>query len=187
MISTIISTRMQVQTKASATSPQQYRSTIDCFRQILANHGWRGVYHGQWATVLREWQGYGAYFLAYEMLVQRATVASGKKVSDLPMWQVMSFGAAAGYAMWIPVFPLVCCNLWDVTKHVTAINSRIQQFQDSIKSRIQTDALDPSKRKYAGWTDCLRQTLRHEGVAGLYRGFLPCLLRAAPVNGKCRW
>jgi solute carrier family 25 carnitine/acylcarnitine transporter 20/29 len=50
--------------------------------------------------------GYAGYFFAYEMLVQRAT-RDGKRVQDLPTWQVMSFGAAAGYAMWIPVYPLV--------------------------------------------------------------------------------
>jgi hypothetical protein len=55
-------------------------------------------------------------------------------------------------------------------------------LKDSIKSRMQTDSLDPKLRQYSGSWDCLIKTLRHEGVSGLYRGFWPCLLRAAPVN-----
>jgi len=100
-----IRTRMQVQTESNRT----YASTADCFRQIRQQYGWRGVYKGQVVTMLREWQGYGGYFLVYELLVQRAVASSGKPVNELPMWQVMSFGACAGYGMWLPVFPIVRC------------------------------------------------------------------------------
>jgi solute carrier family 25 carnitine/acylcarnitine transporter 20/29 len=54
---------------------------------------------------------------------------------------------------------------------------------DVIKSKIQTDALEVAKRQYSSTLDCARKVLRTEGIAGLYRGFVPCMLRAAPVNG----
>lgn len=53
-----------------------------------------------------------------------------------------------------------------------------------MKSRLQTDSLDVSKQRYKGIVDCFRKIIQSEGVGGLYRGFLPCMLRAAPVNGK---
>lgn len=33
---------------------------------------------------------------------------------------------------------------------------------------------------YTGLLDCLQQTVRHEGVTGLYRGMVPNLLKAVP-------
>lgn len=98
-----IRTRMQVQT---AGQPAEYKSTADCLRKIAGQYGLRGVYKGQMITMLREWQGYGGYFFAYEWLAQQATKRQGIQVSQLPTWQVMCFGAAAGYAMWLPIFPL---------------------------------------------------------------------------------
>lgn len=141
--------------------PKVYTSTLKAYQRIFSQYGIQGLYKGQVITMLREWQGYGAYFLAYEWLVQRATVHAGRNKSDLSLWEVMSFGALAGYAMWIPVFPV-----------------------DSIKSRIQTDALNPAEAKYKGWMDCASKVVKSEGVGALYRGFLPCLLRAAPVNAS---
>lgn len=154
-----IRTRMQVQSKVSMAGSDFYTSTADCFKKIYGRFGVQGVYKGQAVTMLREWQGYGAYFLAYELLVQRAMHQSNIQRKDLSVWQVMSFGALAGYAMWIPAFPL-----------------------DNLKSRIQTDSLTKADRKYKSLMDCVRVVLKCEGVAGLYRGFVPCMLRAAPVN-----
>jgi solute carrier family 25 carnitine/acylcarnitine transporter 20/29 len=53
---------------------------------------------------------------------------------------------------------------------------------DVIKSKIQTDNLDKSKRQYSSSYDCAKQTLAKEGVKGFFRGFGPCMLRAGPVN-----
>ena len=90
-----IRTRMQVQTSL------EYKSTLDCFKKIYSEHGLRGIYKGQPVTMIREFLGYGGYFFAYETLVQNAvSKVSGMKVSDLPTWKVMLFGAGAGYAMW---------------------------------------------------------------------------------------
>lgn len=72
----------------------------------------------------------------------------------------MMCGAAGGYGMWLPVYPI-----------------------DSIKSKIQTDGFGKDA-KYKGMVDCAQQIYRQQGIPGFYRGFLPCLLRAAPVNAS---
>ena len=151
-----IRTRMQVQSSGSAAA---YSSTLDCFKKIYSAHGVRGIYKGQATTMLREWQGFGGYFFVYEMLVQNATKGAGIRVSDLPTWKVMLFGAMAGYGMWLPVYPI-----------------------DVIKSKLQTDSIVPAKQRYKGFMDCLRKVVQAEGAAGLYRGFTACMLRAGPVN-----
>ncbi|KAI8986596.1 mitochondrial carrier domain-containing protein [Pilobolus umbonatus] len=149
-----IRTRLQVQTGDG------FKGPIDCIRQIYRSHGIQGIYKGQMVTVAREFQGYGAYFLAYEYLVQQSMRKSGlTKRSDLPTWKVCAFGGMAGYAMWFTVYPL-----------------------DAIKSKLQTDGFTSETRKYQSTLDCARKIMATEGAAGFFRGIGPCLLRAAPVN-----
>lgn len=51
-----------------------------------------------------------------------------------------------------------------------------------IRSRLQQRA-DPSRSvRYIGVMHALRQTLRREGLAGLYRGLAPNVLRVMPQS-----
>ncbi|KAK9727569.1 Mitochondrial carrier protein ymc2 [Basidiobolus ranarum] len=164
-----IRTRLQVQTSSSpalsGTSGTQvpskafYTGPIDCIRKIYQSHGLRGIYKGQIATVIREFQGYGAYFLTYEYLVQRAIQKENKARDELSTWTVCAYGATAGYAMWLTIYPI-----------------------DIIKSKLQTDSFDITSQKYKSLLDCARKTFTHEGIAGFFRGATPCIIRAAPAN-----
>ena len=51
---------------------------------------------------------------------------------------------------------------------------------DIIKSKIQVD--NPRNPLYTGTIDAFVKVARAEGVAGLYRGFTPCMGRAFPAN-----
>ncbi|KAI9483451.1 MAG: mitochondrial carrier domain-containing protein [Benjaminiella poitrasii] len=149
-----IRTRLQVQTGTGFSGP------IDCIRKIYQSYGISGIYKGQAITMLREFQGYGAYFLAYEFLVQDAMKKNNlEKRSDLPTWKVCAFGAAAGYAMWLTIYPM-----------------------DAIKSKLQTDGFTAQTKQYSSALNCARITFAKEGAAGFFKGIGPCLLRAAPVN-----
>lgn len=148
-----IRTRLQVQTGAGYSGP------IDAISQIYRSHGIRGIYKGQMMTVLREGVGYSAYFACYEWLVQRTMESEQLTRKEIPTTQVCLYGALSGYAMWGMMYPL-----------------------DVIKSKLQTDSLDASKRQYRSAIDCARQVFATEGVKGFFRGFGPCMLRAAPVN-----
>ncbi|KAF9083423.1 Mitochondrial carrier protein ymc2 [Mortierella sp. AM989] len=136
-----------------------FTGPIDAVQKIYAQHGLRGLYKGQAVTMVREFQGYGAYFAAYEYLVQRAMRLENKQRSELSTVKVVAFGACAGYAMWMTVYPI-----------------------DVIKSKLQTDGFTAATRQYSSAIDCARQTLAKEGVAGFFKGFAPCILRAAPAN-----
>jgi len=48
---------------------------------------------------------------------------------------------------------------------------------DVIKSKIQTDSLDPAKRQYKGMIDCVRKTWSREGWRGFTGGLGPTLIR----------
>ncbi|KAJ2772623.1 Mitochondrial carrier protein ymc2 [Coemansia nantahalensis] len=150
-----IRVRLQVQTAGAAA---QYRGPGDCIAQIYRGHGLAGIYRGQTSTLLRELNGYGMYFLAYEALIQRTVRATGRPRAEIPSSQVCLYGGAAGLAMWLTSYPI-----------------------DVVKSKMQTDGFGPA-RAYRGTLDCVRQTLQREGVRGFFRGIAPCLLRAVPAN-----
>ncbi|PVU97509.1 hypothetical protein BB561_000515 [Smittium simulii] len=149
-----IRTRLQIQNAGQ----ELYSGTIDCVKKISAEYGVSALYKGMVPTLYREFFGYGAYFLAYEYFVARELAKSGGKRADLASWKVCLYGSYAGFSMWLLCFPI-----------------------DAIKTKIQTDAFAANAR-YKSTLDCLTSTLKSGGVAGLYRGLSPCLLRAAPAN-----
>ena len=82
----------------SAKSPI-YKGPFDAIKQISSAHGISGIFKGQVATFTREAVGYGAYFCAYEMLVQRHMRVKNVKREELPAAYAVLYGAAAGYAV----------------------------------------------------------------------------------------
>eukprot|EP00117_Sycon_ciliatum_P021064 scpid61454/ scgid18582/ Mitochondrial carnitine/acylcarnitine carrier protein; Carnitine/acylcarnitine translocase; Solute carrier family 25 member 20 len=57
---------------------------------------------------------------------------------------------------------------------------------DTIKVRLQTMYRAPAlgQRTFTGLADCGMQTIRHEGVAGLFKGLVPPMLAAVPSNAS---
>ncbi|KAJ2514788.1 Mitochondrial carrier protein ymc2 [Coemansia sp. RSA 1939] len=151
-----IRVRLQVQTAGASA---QYSGPLDCIKLIYRGAGISGIYKGQIPTVIREFNGYGMYFLAYEALVQRKMAESGLARSELSSGLVCLYGAAAGFAMWLTSYPI-----------------------DVVKSKLQTDGFSAESRKYSGSIDCVRKIMKQEGVGGFFRGITPCILRAAPAN-----
>ena len=49
---------------------------------------------------------------------------------------------------------------------------------DTVKTRFQAGG-------YSSLLACARETVADIGIRGLYRGFLPVMLRAAPANAAC--
>lgn len=84
----------------SAKNALFFTGPVDAVQKIYANYGIRGLYKGQAITMVREFQGYGAYFAAYEYLIQRAMRLENKERSELSTVKVVAYGACAGYAMW---------------------------------------------------------------------------------------
>ncbi|SNX84593.1 probable YMC1 - Protein of the mitochondrial carrier family (MCF) [Melanopsichium pennsylvanicum] len=140
--------------------PPLYRGPVDCIRQITTQSGlFNGVFRGQIPTFAREFHGMGMYFLTYEALVQYKLEKDNLKRDQLPNTYAMFAGAMAGYGLWLTAYPA-----------------------DIIKSKLQTDSLNPNQRRYKGTLDCIKQTLKQDGVKGLFRGLLPTLVRSPFAN-----
>eukprot|EP00128_Syssomonas_multiformis_P006590 Colp12_sorted_trinity150504_noHs@31757 len=145
--------RMQIQGKGQ----QEYSSSFDCLKKVYRQYGITGVYKGLLATVVREAGGAASYYTVYALLVRQLTGSPTKSAADLATWQVLMCGGLAGIMFWTPMFPA-----------------------DVIKSKMQADSF--ANPKYTGYMQCIRSTVAEEGLAGLYRGFSPCMMRAIPAN-----
>ncbi|KAF8059734.1 SPAC4G9.20c [Scenedesmus sp. PABB004] len=142
---------------AGGLNPEEnYKGNWDCAKKIFRNHGLRGMYSGYLSTLARDMQGYAWFFFGYEATVHYLA-GPGKTKADLHYSQVMLAGVMAGFGLWGSMFPI-----------------------DTIKSKIQADSL--SKPQFKGTMDCIRQSLKVEGAAGMWRGVTAALWRAIPVN-----
>ncbi|KAK6497726.1 hypothetical protein TWF481_012129 [Arthrobotrys musiformis] len=144
-------------------------------RQIFANNGIRGLYHGGIITSLRDSIGYGWYFYAYE---------ASKSLLGLESETMTSLvaGGIAGCVTWASIYPL-----------------------DVVKTRVQTQSLvvnsgaggggagcgerdgllggNGGRRGYGmGAWDHTKAIWRTEGVKGYFTGFWWCMGRSFFVN-----
>jgi len=126
---------------------------------ILKERGLAGAYQGIVATLLRNAPANAAYYGVYEYAREWQT-KPGQTKNELAKWRVVMAGGLGGWAYWASIYPL-----------------------DLIKSSIQSDHIDPSKRIYSGTLDATKRIYTQYGIKGFFRGFTPCLLRAFPANG----
>ncbi len=142
-----------------AAVPTAHRGPIDCIRQVLGQSGlFNGVYRGQIPTFAREFHGMGMYFLTYEALVSHSWPRITLRGTSCPAATQCS-QVPAGYGLWLTAYPA-----------------------DIIKSKLQTDSLNPAQRRYKGTLDCVKQTFKADGVKGFFRGLLPTLVRSPFAN-----
>ncbi|CAD6569635.1 MAG: hypothetical protein TREMPRED_005358 [Tremellales sp. Tagirdzhanova-0007] len=152
--------RIRLQTQPNNITPKLYDGPLDCAVKLYRAAGLGGVFKGQVSTMWRDGLGYGSYFLVYEWLVQRHLRMTGAKRDEIsPLWAV-TYGAAAGYGLWASIYPI-----------------------DVIKSKLQTDSLDPTKREFSGMVDCARTVWRKQGWRGFAGGLGPTLIRSPFANG----
>ncbi|KAF5261904.1 hypothetical protein FOXYS1_7403 [Fusarium oxysporum] len=149
--------RIRLQTQPHG-EKKLYSGVSACVRKIWQHQGISGIYRGQAVTILREFHGYGVWFVAYEGLVQHVARMEGKKRSEIESWKFAVCGGLAGEFLWLLSHPL-----------------------DVIKSKMQSDGFGHDQ-KYKTMREAIRQTWRMGGVSGLFEGIGPALLRAMPVS-----
>lgn len=136
-----------------------YSGPLDCVRKIGAHQGvLRGLYRGEAVTVYREAFAYGAWFTAFEYLMNADAARNKVDRKDVPGWKVAFYGGLAGEALWLSSYPF-----------------------DVIKSKMQTDGFGPNQ-KYPTMRSCFATVWRTEGARGFWKGIWPTLLRAMPVS-----
>ena len=148
--------QVQGQKKLAPGEKPQYSGGLDVVRQLYKQGGIRSVFRGSAATLARDGPGSAAYFAAYEYIKRSLTPkdpATGKPSGQLSLPAVTCAGAAAGVAMWIPVFPV-----------------------DTVKSRLQT------AQGNVTIGGVVRELYGRGGYKAFFPGFGPALARAVPAN-----
>lgn len=134
----------------------KYSGGVDVVKQLYKEGGIRSVFRGSFATLARDGPGSAAYFATYEYIKRRLTPidpATGRASGDISLLAITGAGAAAGVAMWIPVFPV-----------------------DTVKSRLQTMEGKPTVG------GVINGLYRNGGLKAFFPGFGPALARAVPAN-----
>ncbi|GJN66998.1 carnitine/acyl carnitine carrier [Purpureocillium lilacinum] len=148
--------QVQGQKKLAPGEKPKYNGGLDVVRQLYREGGLRSVFRGSAATLARDGPGSAAYFAAYEYIKRAMSPrdpVTGKPTGELSLTAVTCAGAAAGVAMWIPVFPV-----------------------DTVKSRLQT------AEGHATLGGVVRELYAKGGYRAFFPGFGPALARAVPAN-----
>ncbi|KAI0999227.1 hypothetical protein K3495_g8971 [Podosphaera aphanis] len=152
--------RIRLQTQPTGAG-KLYAGPIDCVRQLYIHGGvFRGLYRGGVATIVREAQAYGTWFLAFEYMMNADSARNQIERKEIPTYKTAFYGGLAGEALWLSSYPF-----------------------DVVKSKMQSDGFG-SKMKYKSMSHCVQQTFKAGGMAGFWKGIGPTLVRAIPVSAS---
>lgn len=141
--------------------PGDHRGPVDMARDILRREGLRGLYRGLAVTALRDAPAHGVYFWTYERARERLHPGCRRRGGE-SLATMLVAGGLAGVASWVCCYPL-----------------------DVVKSRLQAQGQGPGggPARYRGVVDCVRRSVREEGLPVLWRGLGTAVARAFVVNG----
>jgi len=138
----------------------EYAGVLDAGRKILSKYGWRGAYQGFAPTMARNIPCFATYFCFSEAGYRWINPPGGlTPTTSKAFLGGLVGGAFAGFGFWALFYPL-----------------------EVIKSRMQSDAIDPALRKYHSMADCARKTYAEGGVKAFFKGYVPAIVRGVPVN-----
>ncbi|XP_055309845.1 mitochondrial folate transporter/carrier [Sitodiplosis mosellana] len=147
----LIKIRFAVNDGRTTTIPQ-YRGLASAFITIFRQEGLSGLYKGVTPNVCGSGSAWGFYFLFYNSI--KTWIQKGNTTTPLGPTMHMMAAAEAG------VLTLVMTNpIWVVKTRLC-----LQYGRESDGS---------PQTRYKGMIDALTKIYRHEGIRGLYRGFIP--------------
>lgn len=166
----LVKTRLQLDKSRAESSglqsSRQYKNSLDCTMQTIRQEGIRGLYRGLSASYLGVTESTLQWVLYEQMKLylsnrQARLVASGKRKT---VWdQTVDLGGkltAAGSA-----------------KLFAAI---ITYPHEVVRTRLRQAPLQDGRVKYTGLVQCFTTIFKEEGMASLYGGLTPHLLRVVP-------
>ena len=165
----LVKTRLQLDKQNAGAGGQgrQYRNAVDCIRQTLRAEGIRGLYRGLSASYL----GVSESTLQW-VLYERAKRSLARRSLDLQL---------SGRT------PTTWDRTVEWTGRLTAAGSAkfvaalITYPHEVVRTRLRQAPVDASGRvKYTGLWSCFRTVFKEEGVAALYGGLVPHMLRVVP-------
>jgi solute carrier family 25 folate transporter 32 len=151
----VVKTRLCLQYGMTTAPPGTtiYKGFIDALWKIRAEEGWKGLYKGFVPGIWGVSHG-AIQFMAYEELKNLYNI----QYKNQPVDTKLGTGEYLFFACLSKLFAAITTYPYQV------VRARLQD-QHSI---------------YSSATDCVRQTLRYEGIRGLYKGMSPYLVHVLP-------
>mmetsp|Transcript_18336 Transcript_18336/g.37881 ORF Transcript_18336/g.37881 Transcript_18336/m.37881 type:complete len:252 (-) Transcript_18336:1566-2321(-) len=145
---------LKTQLQVDNISKKQYKNSLDCLKQILAEHGIQGVYTGHAINTARETAFISTYFFFYEGLRKTLVDSAGPGHGG---WPIPVAGGISGAVAWSVSFPLDC-----------------------IRAGVQGSDLNNKQKSLR----VFRKLVSERGMMGLYAGVTPSIIRAFLVSGS---
>lgn len=161
---------------ASQGEPKVYPSMTSAFLDIIRTRGVRGLYAGLSPTLVEIIPYAGLQFGTYDsfkrwmMMWNRyrfSNVSTIEQDDSLSSFQLFLCGFAAGTCA------KAVCHPLDVVK---------KRFQVEGLPRHPKYGARVESRTYKNMYDALHQIVKKEGMAGLYKGIVPSLVKSAPAG-----
>lgn len=155
----VLKSKMQLQSAGGkvlgfrGAKSSMYTGVIDCAASIIKRQGVAGLYQGTLPTLLRQCVGGLAWWPSYELTKPVCIEKFGKSMG------VVCAGGFSAYIYWVAIFPF-----------------------DVVKTRMQTDAVNPKKRMYRSTVHCIESIWRKEGWRAFWKGLDIMLVRSFPTN-----
>lgn len=171
----LVKTRLQLDKSNASNIPgrgRQYKNSLDCIRQTVRHEGIKGLYRGLTASYLGVTES-ALQWVMYEQMKRALELRAERRAADphhIPGWADFTekWGGklmAAGSAKLIAAA---------ATYPHEVVRTRLRQAP--------TVSVGGGKveMKYTGLMQCFRLIWKQEGMAGLYGGLTPHLLRVVP-------
>lgn len=146
----LLKIKMQAQFGHKSINGQKhFTGPIDCAKYLIQRDGVaHGLFRGMWATIIREIPAYAGFYSGFEATKRYLTKGQQEEAN---IFQLMAAGAVGGIGYWTFSYPL-----------------------DVVKSVVQNQEKPPRGFYVAS---VLKQIHARDGMAGLFRGFAPTVLR----------
>ncbi|KAI9748750.1 MAG: hypothetical protein M4579_007129 [Chaenotheca gracillima] len=158
--------KSQAEKTGGGSASRRYRNSLDCTRQVIKQEGIRGLYRGLSASYLGVTESTLQWVLYEQMKLSLAKREERVKASGKPptRWdKTVELGGRVGAAGCAKFFAAVVTYPHEV-----------------VRTRLRQAPTENGHIKYTGLVQCFRLIWKEEGLASMYGGLTPHLLRVVP-------